>query len=167
MKKLTVILALMALMITSAALARGNDGPAGGPGYGMDDKGPGEWDRDHKPRRFNFEDCDKNSNGGLELGEYLDCFPKADKKRFDNIDRNNDGKVSKDELRAWREAHREKMLKERKARRAQAFKRCDKNDDGVLSMDEYINCPQRSKHDRKDGKFHDGRRGPDGRDRRE
>jgi hypothetical protein len=83
------------------------------------------------------------------------------------MDRNNDGKVSKEELRAWREAHKEKLAKERKKRRAENFKRCDANNDGVLNMEEYVNCAPRPKHDRRDGKFHDGRRGPDGKDGRD
>jgi hypothetical protein len=148
MKKMTLSISLMSLLMTSAAYAAPADTP---PVQGdnavkaaPDERPP----YDHKPRRFNLEDCDKNKDGALDMGEFSNCFPKGAKERFAQMDADKDDKVSKEELRAWREARKAKRHEERLLRRQEEFARCDVNNDGVLSKEEFVNCAK-PRHDGK------------------
>lgn len=68
---------------------------------------------------------DMQKNGQLTKAELQDAI----KKRFDEADTNHDGKLSMDEIKAWRKAQREKREKA-------AFDRVDTNHDGGLSQSE-------------------------------
>ena len=62
--------------------------------------------------RLKFEDCDKDNKGFLTFEEAQACWPNLDRKTFDAIDTNKDGKITKKKLKANRERHakaRQKM----------------------------------------------------------
>lgn len=83
-----------------------------------------------KPRKF--EQCDADGDGVVSREEFLACFPKG-QDRFDAMDANKDGKLTKEEWRTYADARREEH------RRAE-FKRCDLNGDGMLSLEEFVQC---------------------------
>ena len=58
----------------------------------------------HK-QRLKFEDCDKNNKGFLTFEEAQACWPNLDRKTFDAIDTNKDGKLTKEKLKANRERY--------------------------------------------------------------
>lgn len=76
---------------------------------------------------------DKNGDGFVSREEAVGH--KMLEKNFDAIDTNKDGKLSKDERRAFHEGKRE-QLKEKKAEFDAKFKAADKNGDGALTKQE-------------------------------
>lgn len=87
-------------------------------------------DHDHrKGPKFSIEEMDKNGDQMISKDE-IAAHAKA---RFDQVDTNDDGKLSADEM----AAHDEKeMTKRMKKRQAKMLKRMDAYDDGMLSFDE-------------------------------
>lgn len=131
MKKLTASLALLAFLFSSAALAAESGKPA------ADNKPPrkeghfdGKGDRKPRPK---FEDCDKDKDGALNMEEFLTCFPHAGQERFAAIDADKNGKVTREEMKAFKDARRAE-------KRRELFTECDKNNDGALSFDEFEQC---------------------------
>ena len=51
-----------------------------------------------------FEDCDRGNAGALTFEEAQACWPKMNRKRFNAIDADKDGKITKKELKAHRAA---------------------------------------------------------------
>jgi len=66
--------------------------------------GQGCPEKAYKPR-LKFEDCDKDNKGFLTFEEAQACWPNLDKKTFDAIDTNKDGKLTKEKLKANRERY--------------------------------------------------------------
>lgn len=131
MKKLTVSIALLTLLAAGAAFAAE---PATAP---KDGKPPhkaelaeGKGGKRPHPR---FEECDKNNDKTLSFEEFSACFPRDAEKRFASIDTNKDGKITREEMNAFRDARRAE-------KRRELFKQCDKNNDGVLSFEEFEQC---------------------------
>lgn len=81
-----------------------------------------------------FERLDKNHDGVISRDE----FPGKDK-AFRRIDRNNDGTISMDELKAARAGHR----KDGRGRLAKKLKAMDSNGDGKISRDEWKGKPEK------------------------
>lgn len=123
MKKLLMITALAAFSLTCATAGLAAEAtPVPGP------KSRGMW---------KFEQCDKDSDGVLSLDEFLACHPKATKDMHAAMDSNGDGKVTPEEMRAHFQAKRQEW-------RSQEFARCDANNDGMLSKEEFMQCkPER------------------------
>jgi Ca2+-binding EF-hand superfamily protein len=68
--------------------------------------------------------------------------------KFDQIDTNKDGQLSRDELKAWKKAHKHAHRKgaDRQARAAERFKHADTNGDGKISRAEAAqNAPRLAK----------------------
>ena len=63
-------------------------------------------------QRLKFDDCDKGNTGALTFEEAQGCWPRLDKKKFDAIDTNKDGKITKKELKE----HRKRAGAHKKAR---------------------------------------------------
>ncbi len=57
-------------------------------------------------KRPTFLECDKDADGFLSKEEYIECFPRSQKK-FDKVDANNDGKLTRDEIKAYGVAKKE------------------------------------------------------------
>jgi Ca2+-binding EF-hand superfamily protein len=66
--------------------------------------GKGRTENPHKSR-LKFDDCDKSNKGFLTFEEAQACWPNLDRKTFDAIDTNKDGKITKEKLKANRERH--------------------------------------------------------------
>jgi Ca2+-binding EF-hand superfamily protein len=78
-----------------------------------------------------FSKADTDGNGTLSRAEVEKAMPHLLGK-FDSIDTNKDGQLSRDELSAWKKAHRS----ERQAKAAERFKHADTNNDGKISRAE-------------------------------
>ena len=83
----------------------------------------------HKPK---FEDCDTNKDGFLSKEEFQ-IFRPRNAEHFAAIDKDGNGLVSREELKAWRDARRAE-------RGSRFFEECDKNKDGGLSKEEFLAC---------------------------
>jgi hypothetical protein len=59
----------------------------------------------------------------------------AQKKRFDRLDKNRDGKLSEDELLA---SGRQSATEQQEKRRSTQFKKADADSDGTVTLDEFI-----------------------------
>jgi len=108
MKKFIAFFILASLIVLSGtALAADN---------ALDGQGGVEKGKRHKPDkpRVKFEDCDKANAGSLSFEEARTCFPRMSKKKFDAIDTNQDGKITKEELKAYHTARK----KQKKAKTA-------------------------------------------------
>lgn len=83
--------------------------------------------------------ADADGNGTLSRAEVEKSMPRMAKK-FDQIDANKDGQLSRDEMKAWRKthkhAHRKADKADRQARTAERFKHADTNGDGKISRAE-------------------------------
>ena len=69
--------------------------------------GQGDMEKTHK-QRLKFEDCDKSNKGFLTFEEAQACWPNLDRKTFDALDTNKDGKLTKEKLKANRERYGKK-----------------------------------------------------------
>lgn len=103
-----------------------------------------------KPQRGNhFGKADADGNGALSRAELEKSLPHLALK-FDQIDTNKDGQLSRDELSAARKAHRHAHKKgsnaDRQARTAERFKHADANGDAKISRAEAeANVPRLAK----------------------
>lgn len=93
-----------------------------------------------------FKKADADGNGTLSRAETEKSTPRLAKK-FDQIDANKDGQLSRDEMNAWtkahKHAHKKKHKADRQARTAERFKRADTNVDGKISRAEAENSAPR------------------------
>jgi Ca2+-binding EF-hand superfamily protein len=90
-------------------------------------------------RSSQFKKADADGNGTLSRAEVEKSMPRlADK--FDEIDANKDGQISRDEMKAWKKAHKHAHKAgnkaDRQARAAERFKHADTNGDGKISRAE-------------------------------
>lgn len=144
MKKLTASLTLMILLVTGTAFAA--DAAPSAPeqkAQVSDEKGqdgPRRPGANQTRKRFRFNDCDKNNDGAVTQEEFSQCFPKGNKATFDAMDTNRDGKVTADEHKAWRESRKKIFQEKRTERQREAFKRCDIDGNGSLSLEEFMGC---------------------------
>jgi hypothetical protein len=78
------------------------------------------------PRGKRFADVERDADGAI----ILSSLSEDARARLAAADTNGDGKVSKEEMRAFREGRRGEM-------KAKAFDRIDANNDGVISREEW------------------------------
>ena len=97
MKKLASALIIMSLLMAGTALAAGNSAAHNGTQTSKQHKGKA---------RAKFENCDKDNSGSLNWDEAHSCFPRMTKEKFDGIDANKDGAITKEEMKAYRNAHK-------------------------------------------------------------
>ena len=95
MKKMFFLFLLSFLLVSFGAALAADKAPEG--------KGCGEV-KAHK-HHIKFDDCDKGQTGALTFEEAHACWPRLDRKTFDAIDTNKDGKITKQELKENRERH--------------------------------------------------------------
>ena len=83
-----------------------------------------------------FKKADADGNGTLSRAEADKSVPRLAKK-FDLIDADKDGQLSRDEMKAWKKTHKHAHKKgnkaDRQARAAERFKHADANGDGKIS----------------------------------
>jgi Ca2+-binding EF-hand superfamily protein len=82
-------------------------------------------------RGSHFKKADADGNGALSRAEVQKSMPRLAGK-FDQIDSNKDGQLSRGELAAWKKAHRA----ERQAKAAERFRHADTDRDGAISRAE-------------------------------
>ena len=92
MKKLASALIILALFLSGTALAKPS--------------------ADGKAKRMTFEACDKNNVGSLSFDEAKECYPRLSKAKFDAIDADSDGRITKKELKAHRSARKKNKASE-------------------------------------------------------
>ena len=91
--------------------------------------------------RGHFKTADADGNGTLSRAEVEKSMPRLAEK-FDQIDTNKDGQLSRGELSAWKKAHKG----ERRAKAAERFKHADANGDGKISrIEAEQNAPRLAK----------------------
>jgi Ca2+-binding EF-hand superfamily protein len=78
-----------------------------------------------------FKKADADGNGTLSRAEVEKAMPRLSGK-FDSIDTNKDGQLSRGELSAWKKAHKGEL----QAKAAERFKHADTNADGKISRAE-------------------------------
>ena len=98
MKKATALLALMVFMMTGTAFAAGTTNATKGAGTTNSSKS--------EAKAPKFEECDKDKDDALTLEEFTACYPHMAEK-FAAMDANSDGKVTKDEVKAYRAEHKQ------------------------------------------------------------
>jgi Ca2+-binding EF-hand superfamily protein len=90
-------------------------------------------------RGSHFSRADADGSGTLSRAEVEKSMPRLAEK-FDQIDTNKDGQLSRDEMKAWKKTHKHVHKKgnkaERQARAAERFKHADTNGDGKISRAE-------------------------------
>ena len=90
-------------------------------------------------RASHFKKADTDGNGTLSRAEGEKSMPRLAEK-FDQIDANKDGQLSRDEMHAWKKAHKHAHKHgnktDRQARAAERFKHADSNGDGKISRAE-------------------------------
>lgn len=96
MKKLASALIVMSLFLSGTALAANKPAAHNGTENAKHQKAA--------KARAKFDDCDKEKVGSLSFDEAKQCFPRITKEKFDAIDANKDGRISKEELKAHRAA---------------------------------------------------------------
>ena len=106
MKKFIAFCIAASLIVLSGTALATDKAPDG---QGSVEKGKRH--KSDKPR-LKFEDCDKGNTGALTFEEAQTCFPRMSRKKFDAIDTNQDGKITKEELKAYHAARK----KHRKAK---------------------------------------------------
>lgn len=89
MKKLASALIVMSLLLSGTALAANKSAVHNGT-------------QKAAKAHSKFDDCDKEKVGSLSFDEAKQCFPRITKDKFDAIDANKDGRISKEELKAHR-----------------------------------------------------------------
>lgn len=99
MKKLASALIAMFLLLSGTALAA-EDSPAVHNGTKNAKR------QKAAKTRMKFDDCDKEKVGSLSFEEAGQCFPRMTKEKFDAIDANKDGRISKEEIKARRDARK-------------------------------------------------------------
>jgi Ca2+-binding EF-hand superfamily protein len=86
-----------------------------------------------------FTKADADGNGTLSRAEVEKSMPRLAEK-FDQIDTNKDGQLSRDEMKAWKKTHKQAHKKgnkaDRQARAAERFMHADTNGDGKISRAE-------------------------------
>ena len=86
-----------------------------------------------------FKKADADGNGTLSRAEVEKSRPRLAEK-FDQVDSNKDGQLSRDETKAWKKthkhAHKHGNKAERQARAAERFKHADTDGDGAISRAE-------------------------------
>jgi Ca2+-binding EF-hand superfamily protein len=80
--------------------------------------------------------ADTNGDGKVSKEEAAALHDKMQGDWFDKTDTNKDGFLTEDEIQKGRDARRENMRGEMKARMEERFKEADTNNDGQLSLDE-------------------------------
>ena len=156
MKKLTASLTLMAILFSGTALATEISSTQDQKPQLGEKQRPGHPAKHKKDKqRFRFKDCDTNKDGVVTYEEYQACFPKGSKENFTTMDADKDGKITQEELTAWRESKRKEFDEKRKERRAELFKKCDKDGNGSLSLEEFTECtPPKPDPSKGQGKKH-------------
>jgi hypothetical protein len=101
MKKLASILAGAALLLAAAALNPGLSSAADS--HDADSHGAQTTKRHKKPKD---PKCDRKTMTSLTWEEAQQCFPRMKKEKFDAIDANKDSAISKEEMKAYRAAHK-------------------------------------------------------------
>ena len=90
-------------------------------------------------RGSHFKKADADGNGTLSRAEVEKSMPRLAAK-FDQIDTNKDGQLSRDEMHAWKKTHKHARKHgnktDRQARAAERFKHADSNGDGKISRAE-------------------------------
>jgi Ca2+-binding EF-hand superfamily protein len=90
-------------------------------------------------RGSHFKKADADGNGTLSRAEVEKSMPRLAEK-FDQIDTNKDGQLSRDEMKAWKKTHKHAHKKgnkaDRQAKAAERFKHADTNGDGKISRAE-------------------------------
>jgi len=97
MKKIVSLVFVASLLLFSGSAFAANEAAPGQDGVV---KG-----KQHKQHR-KFDDCDKEHTGALSFEEAKDCFPRMSKERFDAIDANKDGKITKEELKEFKSSQK-------------------------------------------------------------
>ena len=99
-------------------------------------------------RGSHFKNADADGNGTLSRAEVEKSLPRLAKK-FDQIDTNKDGQLTRDELKAGKKTRKHAHKKEhtdRHARAAERFKHADTNGDAKISRAEAeMNAPRLAK----------------------
>lgn len=139
----TILFALFILAFAGSALAAESDPPAPAqeaPAKATSQAAPAPKDRKAavNKKRPSFRECDKDGDNALDLDEYLACYPKG-KNRFEAMDADKDGKLTKEETTAH---HKAAQTERRRAH----FAACDANGDGVLNFEEFDQCNARKRH---------------------
>ena len=92
-----------------------------------------------RERGSHFKKADADGNGTLSRAEVEKSMPRLAEK-FDQIDTNKDGQLSRDEMKAWKKTHKHAHKKgnkaDRQAKAAERFKHADTNGDGKISRAE-------------------------------
>ena len=84
-------------------------------------------------RAAHFRNADTDGSGTLSRAEVTKTLPYLAQK-FDGIDKNKDGQLSRAELTAWKKAHRG----ERQAKAVDRFRHADADGDGAISRAEAV-----------------------------
>ena len=106
MKKLASALIVLSLFLSGTALAADDSPAAPLPENAKHRKGV--------KARMKFEDCDKDKAGALTFEQVQECFPRMTRERFDAIDANKDGKITKEEIKAHRPARKKNRAAEQR-----------------------------------------------------
>jgi hypothetical protein len=88
-------------------------------------------------RGSHFKKADADGTGTLSRAE-VDRFMPRLAEKFDQIDTNKDGQLSRDEVNAWKKTHKHAHRRgaDRQGRAAERFKHADTNGDGKISRAE-------------------------------
>jgi hypothetical protein len=98
MKKLACSLAVLGLLLAGTASAA-DPSPENGMGSATHQKR----EKKHRPK---FAECDAGNKGHLTWDEAKTCFPRMSREKFDAVDANKDGGITREELKAYRAAHK-------------------------------------------------------------
>lgn len=120
-----ISLSTSALALTVAALLAGNAMAGDGATGAGHSKGP------HGIMR-----ADTNGDGKVSKEEAAALYEKKQGDWFDKTDANKDGFLTDDEVSQARNARRDHMRGQMKARSVERFKQADVNNDGQISLDE-------------------------------
>lgn len=115
----TCALAVAALLAGNAMAGNGSDGA-----------------RPSKDGPHGIMRADTNGDGKVSKEEAAALQDKKQGDWFDKVDANKDGFLTDDEVRQARDARRDHMRGEMKARGEERFKEADTNNDGQISLDE-------------------------------